>query len=179
MKGIVFTEFFQFIEDNFGYEMVDELIEETQPASGGIYTAVGSYPFNELVSYLTYFCKKKEMDPALALRLFGHHLFNVFSKNYQQFFKAQNGSFGFLASIDNHIHVEVAKLYPDAELPKFNIISQTETEMVMHYTSERKLHALAHGLIEKTLEHYHQKGEINTQVLGEDGSQVQFKITLK
>jgi hypothetical protein len=29
MKGIVFTEFFEMVEDKFGFEMSNQLVEET------------------------------------------------------------------------------------------------------------------------------------------------------
>lgn len=53
------------------------------------------------------------------LRTFGHYKFNTFVKGYPVFFSDKNHAFEFLESIDNHIHVEERKLYPDAVLPSF------------------------------------------------------------
>ena len=38
MKGIVFSEFMELVEEKFGLETVDHLIESTDLASGGAYT---------------------------------------------------------------------------------------------------------------------------------------------
>jgi Haem-NO-binding len=51
------------------------------------------------------------------LRSFGKHLFGRFVCNYPQFFGGINSALTFLANIEGYIHVEVRKLYPDAELP--------------------------------------------------------------
>ena len=44
MKGIVFTEFLEMVEDKFSADMVDDIIDDCDLASGGAYTAVGTYP---------------------------------------------------------------------------------------------------------------------------------------
>jgi hypothetical protein len=50
MKGIVFTEFIEMVEQRFGYEIVDELLTETELPSGGAYTAIGTYSHHEIVA---------------------------------------------------------------------------------------------------------------------------------
>jgi acyl carrier protein len=53
MKGIVFTEFLDLVEDKFGLEMVDTILSNSDLPSNGVYTAVGTYSFAEMVSLLT------------------------------------------------------------------------------------------------------------------------------
>lgn len=52
MKGIVFTEFLELVEDKFGLEMVDKIISSSELESGGIYTSVGTYSFSEMLQLL-------------------------------------------------------------------------------------------------------------------------------
>ena len=52
MKGIVFTEFLEMVEDRHGLDFCDELLEGTDLASGGVYTSVGTYAVAELVAVL-------------------------------------------------------------------------------------------------------------------------------
>ena len=49
----------------------------------------------------------------------------------------------------------------------------------MVYHSERNMSMLAKGLIEKSIEHYKEDGEIKMTPLNEEGSIVEFIITLK
>jgi len=176
MKGIVFTEFLDMVEAKFGYDVVDQIIIESKLSTDGIYTSVGTYPHSEIVTLLMNLSKKVEIDPGLLLKEFGKYLFDTFLANYPQFFTSVDNAFDFLHSIDNHIHVEVLKLYPDATLPKFNSEEDDHGNMIMTYKSERKMAALADGLIEKSIAYYKQEYTVDMDYIKEDGSEVKFTI---
>lgn len=176
MKGIVFTEFLDMVEQKFGYEIVDQIIEDSDLKSNGIYTAIGTYPHSEVVSLLMNLSDRVKVDPAILLKDFGKYLFDTFLASYPQFFTVVDNAFAFLHSIDNHIHVEVLKLYPDATLPKFLSHETEDGSMIMTYKSERKMAALAEGLIEKSIAHYNEVCTIDSENLNDDGSEVRFTI---
>ena len=119
------------------------------------------------------------MDPHELLVSFGGYLFKTFLSQYPQFFQQHNHAFSFLESIDNHIHVEVKKLYPAAALPKFETVSSDDGEMTMTYTSERKMASLALGLIQSSLSHFGHDAEVEMENIVEDGSVVKFTINCK
>lgn len=176
MKGIVFTEFFSMIEESYGYEMVDHLIQSTNLPSQGIYTAVGTYDHSEIVTLLGELHEKTKIPLTQLLQKFGHHLYKVFTSQYSYLVERSSGAFNMLSSIENYIHVEVKKLYPDAQLPHFQIEKKNENHLVMIYTSERKLGHLAFGLIEACLQSYDTKASIDMSVLDEEGKIVRFDI---
>lgn len=177
MKGIVFTEFLEMVEKEFGYDMVDLIIENSELPSGGAYTAVGTYDFGEMLQLITHLSKNTNIAIPDLLKAYGQYLFNTFLKSYPGFFERTDSSFEFLESIDNHIHVEVKKLYPDAELPSFQTNRVNDNTLEMIYTSSRKMGHFAIGLIEKTMEHYGDEMTMDTESLTEDGSQIKFTIT--
>ncbi|MFT4982342.1 MAG: hypothetical protein ACI9UR_002213, partial [Bacteroidia bacterium] len=41
MKGIVFTEFLELVEDKFGLEVVNQIIDGCELETDGVYTSVG------------------------------------------------------------------------------------------------------------------------------------------
>ena len=49
MKGIIFTEFLELVEEKFGLGMVDKIISQSELNSGGAYTSVGTYEFSEML----------------------------------------------------------------------------------------------------------------------------------
>lgn len=177
MKGIVFTEFLDMVESEFGYDVVDKILESSELESEGVYTAVGTYHHSEIVALLMNLSKEVKMDPGILLKEFGKYLFNTFLSSYPQFFDEADGAFPFLESIDTHIHVEVKKLYPKATLPKFETSVNDEGQMIMIYQSERKMAALADGLIEKALAYYEEDCSVTYENMNEDGSEVKFIIT--
>ena len=81
-----------------------------------------------------------------------------------------------LSSIESHIHVEVRKIYPDAELPTFTVVSKSDKELVMDYQSSRALYSLGHGLMQQTFNHFDQSSDISYQKLKDDGTKVRFTI---
>jgi len=85
MKGIVFTEFLEMVEKEFGYEMVDQIIQENNLKSGGVYTAIGTYDHAEIVALLTSLSSATEVEAAALLKAFGRYLFDTFLKNYPAF----------------------------------------------------------------------------------------------
>lgn len=99
------------VEEKFGYEVADLLVKETDLASGGVYTAVGTYSHQEIVALVVKLSEISKIPLPQLLNAFGHHLFKVFLNTYSQFFEHVNGCFEFLANIDTYIHVEVLKLF--------------------------------------------------------------------
>jgi len=177
MKGIVFTEFLDMVEDKFGYDLVDKLLTETELESGGIYTAVGTYNYTEMVELVINLSKSTGIDVSVLLNSYGQYFFGVLLKSYPQFFQKIESAFYFLESIERHIHVEVRKLYPEAELPTFDSERINENTLKLIYYSERKLSDFAEGLITKTMEYFKEAAEIIKTNLKEDGSVVQFVIS--
>jgi len=147
MKGVVFTEFLSFVKAKFGEDTVDDIIDASNIPSKGAYTSVGTYPPAEMEK-LCHALSTQTREPAAKLVCgFGLHLSNTFAVSYPQFYSKSDSFFEFLSSVEDHIHVEVRKLYPDAELPSFRVISRTATEMIIDYQSPRRMSALAEGLI--------------------------------
>lgn len=177
MKGIVFTEFLEMVEEKFGYDVVDQIIEESELASGGAYTAVGTYSHAEMVQLITGLSQKTNKDIPSLLKAFGLYFFDILEKNYPQFLERAMGAFDFLESIENYIHVEVKKLYPDAELPTFNTKLVADNSLEMIYTSERAMADFAEGLMERAIAYYGEEVTIARKNLSEDGKRVQFIVT--
>lgn len=148
MKGIVFTEFLEMIEDVYSPEVADQVILRAGSATDGAYTSVGTYDHRELVRMLAALSDITAVPGPELLRAFGAHLAGRFAVSYRGFFDAAPTLLDLLASIDSHIHVEVLKLYPDAELPRFEVVSRDAHRIGLVYRSGRHMHDLALGLIE-------------------------------
>ncbi|SOD94720.1 heme NO-binding domain-containing protein [Spirosoma fluviale] len=176
MKGIVFTEFLEMIEDKFGYALVDQLLDESDLPSGGIYTAIGTYDHAEMGTLVRILSEKTNIAEADLLRSYGQYMFSAFTRSYRPFVDRASSAFELLNSVQHYIHVEVRKLYPDAELPHFTIDQPSSNHLRMLYTSERKLSDFAHGLIEGCLANFGETATIVKTNLVEDGSQVLFDI---
>lgn len=177
MKGVVFTGFLEMVEQKYGYQMVDIIIRENELASQGAYTSIGTYDHAEIIKLLSSLSHHTKKGVPSLLKTFGHYFFDVLKQGYPQFLSVRTNAFDFLESIENYIHVEVKKLYPEAELPTFETKKLGEGQLEMIYQSERKMADFAEALIEKSMEHYGEKGTIRRVEQAADGSVVQFLIT--
>ena len=178
MKGIVFTEFLEMVEDRFSPQVADRIIEASNLASGGAYTAVGTYDHHEIVQLVTELSNVTGIGVPDLLRAFGRHLFGRFVVGYPQLFAAATSAFAFLASVEGHIHVEVRKLYPDAELPTFKCDRSIPGRLTMLYQSKRPFGDLAEGLIMGCAEHFDEEVDIVREDLSDEHeTRVRFVLT--
>ena len=157
MKGIVFTEFIEMVEDVFSPEIADQIINEAELDSDGAYTAVGTYDHNEILAMLTHLSELTSIPVGDLVQAFGKHLLKRFTELYPIFFNDVDDTFTFLDTIENHVHIEVLKLYPDAELPSFTIDHVDDKTLIMLYKSSRPFAMLAQGLIKGAAEYFNEK----------------------
>lgn len=177
MKGIVFTEFFEMVEEQFGLEMLDNIIERSKLSSGGVYTAIGTYDFFEMQELIVNLSKETNIPVDKLIYTYGLYFFKVLTAHHPNVFKMYASALEMLASIENHIHVQVRKIYPGAELPTFKIEHKDDNSLEMLYFSERSMYMFARALMEKTFEHYDEGCSIKMQKLNPEGTQVLFKIS--
>ncbi len=154
MKGVIFTEFLDFIEAEHGYETVDAILQSAALPSEGGYTAVGNYSFSEMSALTSELAKLQGKTEQSILRAFGRHLFGRYCRVYPRFFQHYTDPLDFLQSIEGKIHTEVRKLYPDARLPHLKTEPAGEHQIVLNYRSDRPLGALCLGLVEGCGEHF-------------------------
>ena len=56
MKGIIFTEFLEMVEKDYGFEVLNNIIDKSNLQSNGVYSGVGTYDhaeFNQLLEQLS------------------------------------------------------------------------------------------------------------------------------
>lgn len=172
MKGIVFTELVTMVEQKFGMEVADYMLSDDELKSKGAFTAIGTYEHADMIILLRRLGDKTNISTAELLQEYGRYFLNILVQSYPGFFERTTGLFSFLESIDNHIHPEVLKLYPDAELPSFS--SEIDgSKMQLNYQSTRNMADFAHGLIEGSAKHFNEPIAIRRH---EEGDQVIFLI---
>jgi len=153
MKGIAFTILNQMVEETMGVEAWDEILDRVRPASEGVYISSDSYPDAELFAIVGALSEMTGKDVDDLLRAFGEYALPQFARRYPVFFENVNAK-QFLNSIQDVIHVEVKKLFPDAQLPDLTYEDPAPDRLVMVYRSPRKLCRFAEGLIQGTAEYF-------------------------
>jgi hypothetical protein len=178
MKGVVFTEFMELVESRMGPDMLDRIITDAELPNDGAYTSVGTYYHAGLVRMVQALSNASGLSVPSLIHMFGEHLFQRFSISYRQLFADAPTTFDFLDRIDNVIHVEVRKLYPDAELPKLACERPAPNRLTMLYSSPRGFGDLAEGLIQGCIKHFGESITVRRTDLPPEGSlhRVRFEL---
>jgi hypothetical protein len=177
MKGIVFTEFLELVGRKYGPEVMDFIIESSDLPSGGAYTAVGTYDHGEMIALVKTLSEAVRVPVPELLRSYGQHLFARFSVRYPRFFDGITSCFEFLDRIEGHIHVEVRKLHPDAELPSIDVNWRSEDRIELFYSSTRPFAAFAEGLMRGAIAHFGETIAVREMDAAEDGTFIRFELT--
>jgi hypothetical protein len=178
MKGMVFTEFLEMIEEKFSPEMVDRIIESSDLESQGVYTTVGTYDHHEMIMLVTSLSRETGIPAPDLIRTFGEHLFRRFHHLFPNYFEGVPSAFDFLRRVDDYVHIEVRKLYPEAELPSFICEAPQPDQLSITYRSTRPFAALAEGLIRGCIAYYGEPIEVAVKDLsGGGGTMARFLLT--
>ena len=176
MKGIVFSEFVKWVEEAYGPELADTMITQAALPSGGAYTAVGNYPHGEVIGMLVALTGLSgETIPNLA-RAYGRWLSGRFVVLYPELVGAYSSSRELLDHVESHIHMEVRKIYPEAQPPMVQA-AIGDNGIRIDYSSHRPFAGVAHGLIEGFIEHFGENLTVTQSAGSDDGTSATFHIT--
>ena len=179
MKGIVFTELIEMVEAKWGLAVADKLLQSEGLSSGGIYTAVGTYDDRDMGILLRTLGMESGMSGDELQRHFGEYIFGSFASGYTEMLKGFSSAFSLLSRLDDFIHPEVQKLYPDATLPGFEVIHQDENRMGMWYRSQRRMPHFAEGLMHAAAKHFGETISVEWELVDETEGLFRFEIIKK
>ncbi len=176
MKGMIFTTFLEMVENKFSLRMADTIIRSADLASGGSYTTLGTYNHHEMIQLVVKLSEQTGIPASDLVRSFGEYLFMHLIESHPAFAVENSTVFAFLLRVDKYIHVEVNKLYPEAELPRFSYDTSEPGTLIMTYRSSRPFADLAEGLIMGCIQHYGEEIALRREDL-EEGTAARFILS--
>jgi hypothetical protein len=152
VKGIVFN----IVEDVVDETLPDQSWDDAVEAAGvrGAYTSLGSYPDQDLVAIVGALSESTGLDVADVLRHAGRHGFAQLAMRHPDLLDGVGSLTELLEHLDDVIHPEVHKLYPDAQTPRFRVDADSGDGLLLHYESSRQLCMLAEGLVAGAADHF-------------------------
>lgn len=159
MKGLVFTTFYSQVEERYGVDMLEDIIEDADLPNKGAFTSVGTYPFQDMVALVTALTRQTGKPLPVVLEEFGYACFAKWVGYIPAHFENKT-LFDVLEGIDDFHEYEVRKLYPDAELPSFKVLSRDDRVLVLDYFSCKPLADLATGVIKGAADHLGESIEV-------------------
>jgi predicted hydrocarbon binding protein len=152
MKGIVFNLLEEAVVEAHGADAWDQVLEDA--GVDGAYTSLGNYPDDEAMALVAAICERVGATADAVLRDFGRAALPALVARYPEFAAGHDSAKSFLMRLDDTVHPDVVKLYPDARPPRFEFEDPAPEVLVLHYVSRRRLCAMAEGMIEATAAHF-------------------------
>jgi hypothetical protein len=176
MKGVIFTEFLEMVEDKFEYEMVDQIIADAKDPNDGAFTSVNSYDHTQLVGLVKALHKRSGIPLHDLMKTYGEFLFGRLVRNYPNLIAGVTDSFEMLLNIEVLIHTEVRKLYPQSNPPRFTGIRLDGKMIKLIYNSHRSMGDIVEGLILGCGAHFGEKFKVEQLSEQNKGQRVKFEI---
>ncbi len=152
MKGIIFNLLEHLVVRDHGQQTWELLLKENKLS--GIYTALGTYPDEDIQALLVTASAKLQTTPDALLRWFGRQSIPLLAKRYPSLFTPHLSTQAFLLTLNKIIHPQIRILYPGAEVPDFTYNTADSDVLSLTYRSRRQLCSLAQGLIEGAADYY-------------------------
>jgi hypothetical protein len=178
VKGIIFNLAEEVIVERFGEDTWDQLLDVA--GLDGAYTTLGNYPDQELAALVAAGAASLDVPEADVLRLLGEGAFPRLAASYPIFVEPHRETRSFLLTLNDVIHAEVRKLYPDAQVPDFGFDQSAPDVLALTYRSSRRLCALAEGFIAGAATHFGEHVDITQPVCmltGDDHCVLQCSFT--
>ncbi len=145
MKGVIFNAAAEAVIALGGDDLWDELLD----AAGldGAYTSLGSYDDAELIALVVAAAEKLDMSVEETTEFIGERVFPGLARRHENLVAEHDDTVSLLCALNDVIHPEVLKLYPDASVPDFTTLEREGKRLKLLYRSQRNIPALAAGLI--------------------------------
>ncbi len=157
MKGLIFTSFLTYVEEQLGLEFLDQMLESVPVKSSGVYTTVGTYDHQELLKYIVHINGVSKLDIPVMVESFGYYLFAQLCKEYPKLIEQFDSSMQCIFHIDQTIHRNVTKIHPNAELPNMEAeFNDAKDQLTLNYKSKRPFMYLAKGLIHGCIDYFNE-----------------------
>jgi predicted hydrocarbon binding protein len=160
MKGVIFNLLESFVIDSFGEEKYEDILYGTDLKTSDPFVDAGMYPDEDFLALVKTTCDKLGITVDQGCRAFGRYCFPKLVGLYPVFLDGISDARSFIKIVDGVIHVEVLKLYSDAELPSFKFEKSSPKTLNMKYTSSKKLCQFMQGIIEGCADFFNEEVKI-------------------
>jgi hypothetical protein len=147
MHGVIFLELERYLTQQLGKQGWQEAKQEADVA-GRIVVPVASYPDHEFTALLRAAAVRLGKPERLVLEEFGIFIAPQLLKTYRFLVKNEWTLLDVLANVEQVMHAAVRRRTPLSEPPRLAIERPSKSEVLIVYSSPRKLCEFARGLVE-------------------------------
>jgi hypothetical protein len=153
MHGTIFSELKKFVDARLGPDAWRPLVREAG-LGARLYVTVSEYPDAEAVALVGAASRTTGMPAQDILEAFGEFIAPDLLGMYRALVRPEWRTLEFLENTENTIHRVVRLQNPGARPPEIRCTRTGPAEVVIHYGSERRMCAVARGIVKGVAAHY-------------------------
>lgn len=178
MHGIIFTELKRYVETKFGGDTWEKLMKNSGIGSK-LYMPIQAYPDQEVAALVSTASKMTGASIPVILEDFGKFIVPTLLKMYQVLIEPDWKTLDLIEHTEETIHKVVRSRNPGAEPPKLKCSCPSADEVIITYTSPRKMCGVAKGIAKGIAKHYNEQIRISeTECMLKGNSRCQISIKL-
>jgi hypothetical protein len=153
MHGIILTELQKFVVQRHGEEGWSETLNQAG-LRNTIYLTSTTYPDSDVVAIVTSASKLTGIPSAELLESFGEALVPGLVQVYGRLIMPGWKTLDLIENTEKSMHTVVRRQNPGAQPPRLRCTRLRPDEVVIKYSSERKLCAVAKGIVKGIADHF-------------------------
>ena len=178
MKGVIFNLFEAFVIENWGEETFEEILDECDLVTKEPFVGPGTYPDEDLLKIVGKAVEKLGIPLSDGVQAFGKWILPKLMEQVPENMTDFDHPKDFLQTVHDIIHVEVRKLYSDAEPPRFTYKDPAPNRLIILYQSKRRMYDLMDGLIDGVAEYFDCPIEFTRALRQQEGGEVaEYELT--
>lgn len=156
MKGIIFNLLEGYLTSTGGEECFEKILQQCtlKTADPMLIVAPGTYPDADFLEIVRAAAADMQVPEAEFYRNFGCYAIPRMAERYPNFFTPFTCPKDFLKFIGMVHLVEIKKIFLDAKVPDFTFLDTGPDELILRYSSRRRLCHMVEGLIEGLAVYY-------------------------
>jgi hypothetical protein len=156
MHGIILTELQKFVTQNHGAETWNGILGRAG-LRNTIYLPSATYPDSDVIGIVNAASQVSGVPPADLLESFGAALVPGLVQVYGRLVKPRWRALDLIEHTEETMHSVVRRQNPGAEPPRLRCVRVSPEEVVVTYASQRKLCAVAKGIIRGIAAHFQER----------------------
>ena len=181
MKGLIFKHLLDYVNTKYDADTCESMLTHAGRERGhDKYHEGETYPYEEIFVLVGNLSTITNERMAVEFENFGEYLFIQLARAFSHFFSPDETLFGFLQKLEGHIHMEVRKKYPGANLPGFEFTPVDDNNLKMVYKSERAMSDFGIGMIKGAAIWFNRKIFVGKKDISEkqDGTLVELHVRI-
>ena len=173
MHGIIYLQLFKFIREAHGFEVLDE-IKKKAGLEHKFHYATESYDDDQIQVLIEAGTEVLGLERDALLEAFGKFIAPGLLVTYGSYIKPEWKCMDVLENVENTIHRVVRMKTENSDPPKLEIIRKSTHELIINYTSARKMSAFGVGIIRALAAHFKEEVDIQREPI-EQGVRIRVR----